>query len=238
MGTIVRGEGPRLARRPMLALCAALGLAPRLALGRRALDGEFALDLESFLAQAVPLANELVMDTSSAGQDRYLHTLAGLAVGLRDVPVPEMNETTNKEVSPARTFLGAHDCDGPFSVLHWRMEPGARIGLHPHIYGNVVTVCLEGEVRIHNYELVGPRDFDTREPFQVRRTKDQVLVTGDTNLVNLEHGYVHGFVAGPAGARGLDITTRIRERRETPSLIVGAVRDEARALFEARWKQP
>jgi hypothetical protein len=245
MGTIVTGEGPRLARRPLLAACALLGIAPRLALAKRMEDGAFELELDDFLAEAVPLASRLVLDKSSAGQDRYLLALAALAAGLRDVPVPEMNETTNyallsekEKASPARTFLGVNECDAPFTLLHWRLEPGARIGLHPHIYGNVLTVCLEGEVRIHNYEMTGQRDFDTREPFQVRRTKDQVLVAGDMNTVNLEHGYVHGFVAGPSGARGLDITTRIREKRPTPTLVVGGAQDDARALFEARWKQP
>ena len=91
-------------------------------------------------------------------------------------------------------------------------------------------------MRIENYEIAGARDFDTQEPFQVRRTNDQVLLAGNVNLLNLEHGYVHGFVAGPAGARGLDITTRIRPKRPTPTLVVGAPQDAARSLFEARWK--
>ena len=231
MTTFLPG-GPPLARRSLLAWCAALGLTPR-GLGARALDDDFQLGFEEFLAEAVPLAEELVGDTSRAGQDRYLRSLAALAAGLRDVPVPEMNETSK---GAPRTFLGANECEAPFTVLHWRLEPGARIGLHPHIYGNVVTVCLQGEVRIENYEMVGPPDFDTQAPFRVRRTNDQVLLPGDVNLVNLEHGYVHGFVAGPEGARGLDLTTRIKPKRSTPSLVVGAPAEPTRALFEASWK--
>jgi len=227
--------GPRLARRSLLAACAALGLAPRLAAARRVRGDALALSFDEFLAEAVPQAQDLIGDTSRAGQDRYLHALASLAAALRDVPVPEMRETTAMG-APGRTFLGANECDAPFTVLHWRLEPGARIGLHPHIYGNVVTVCLEGEVRIENYEMLGAPDFDTREPFGVRRTQDQVLTRGNVNLVNLEHGYVHGFVAGPEGARGLDLTTRIRPRRETPALVVGAAREPGRAIFEASWR--
>ena len=233
MKTTALGGGTRLTRRPLLALCAGLGLAPRLGAWRRASIGE--LDFEGFLAEAVPLAQELVEDTSRAGQDRYLHSLAALTAGLRDVPVPEMNETSKD--AAARTFLGVNECDAPFTVLHWRLDPGARIGLHPHIYGNVLTLCLEGEVRIENYEMTGAPDFDTQEPFQVRRTNDQVLLPGNVNLLNLDHGYVHGFLAGSTGARGLDITTRIRPKRPTPTLLVGAPSGEAtRALFEARWK--
>jgi hypothetical protein len=90
---------------------------------------------------------------------------------------------------------------------------------------------------IENYEMLGARDFDTREAFQVCRTNDQLLTPGDVNLVNLEHGYVHGFTAGPSGARGLDITTIIRAKRPTPTLVVRSEPvDAARALFEAHWK--
>lgn len=235
MTTVVTAGGARIERRSLFGLCAALGLLPRLG-ATRARAEEFTLDFDGFLNEAVPLAEELIGDTSRAGQDRYLCALAALAAGLRDVPVPEMNETTAKD-SPARTFLGANECDAPFTVLHWRLEPGARIGLHPHLYGNVLTRCLAGEARVENYELAGVPDFETNEPFQVRRTNDQVLLPGSMNLLNLEHGYVHGFVAGPQGARGLDITTRIKPKCATPTLLVGkATGAESQRLFEARWR--
>lgn len=226
--------GLRLPRRELLGLGAALGLAGRFEL-RLPLEG-LELDLPGFLAEAVPLAREFVEDTTRAGQDRYLFLLAAWAALLRDVPLPAQMKETTHALSPARTFLGAHEVDAPFSVLHWRMEPGARILPHPHIYGNVVTLCLAGEVRIENHEMVGERDFDTPEAFRVRRTNAQILGPSGVNLVNLEHGYVHGFVAGPEGAQGLDLTTRIRPKRSTPTLQVGAALDEARGLFEGSWR--
>jgi hypothetical protein len=226
---------PRIARRPLLGLLAAAGLAARLEARAQMAESPAELDLDGFLAEAVPLARDLVGDTSRAGQDRYLHSLAALAVCLRGVPVPEMNETSKG--STPRTFIGVNECNAPFTILHWRLEPGARVGLHPHIYGNVLTVCLEGEARVENYEMVGARDWDTKESFTVRRTTDQVLLPGSINTLNLEYGYVHGFTAGPEGARGLDITTRIRPKVSTPTLVVRPEPlDERRALYEARWK--
>lgn len=230
----LRAGAPTFSRRPMLGLAAALGLAPGMAWrGRRARPES--LDFEDFLREAVPLAEDLIKDTSARGQDRYLHALASLAACLVDVPVPEMRENT--KYPPAKTFIGANDCDAPFTVLHWRMEPGARIGMHPHIYGNVVTLLLEGEVRIENHEMVGTRDFQTKEPFPVRRVNDQVLLPGNINLVSLEHAYTHGFEAGPQGARGLDISTRIHERTETPTLVLTPTPlDAARRIYEGRWQ--
>ena len=216
-------------------MLAAAGFAPSLRRIVPALEGGLELDFEAFLSEAVPLARYLVGDTSRAGQDRYLHALASLAAALRDLPIPSMKETTAMGAA-GRTFLGVNECDAPFTVLHWRLEPGARIGLHPHLYGNVVTVCLAGEVRIENWELAGALDFDTQDSFVARRTTDQVLAPGNVNLVNLEHGYVHGFTAGPGGARGLDLTTRIKEKRPTPTLVVGEAEDAQRVLDRARWK--
>lgn len=223
-----------LARRPVLGLAAGLGLLPFLPRRARS-TAEGALGFEEFLAEAVPLAKDLMGDTSRRGQDRYLLALASLAACMQDLPVPAMRENTKN--SPARTFIGANECDAPFTVLHWRMEPGARIGSHPHIYGNVVTLVLEGEVRIENHEMVGPRDFRTTEPFPVRRVHDDLLTPGCVNLVSLEHAYTHGFVAGAQGARGLDISTLLRERTETPTLVLAPTPlDAARNLFEGRWE--
>ncbi len=50
---------------------------------------------------------------------------------------------------------------------------------HAHTYGNVVTLGLEGQARVRNYERVDPRlDFETDQPFQVRKTIEQVLTAG------------------------------------------------------------
>ncbi len=186
---------------------------------------------EDFLKEAVPVARQLVADTTIAGQDRYLLALAAIAVRLADVVEPDMR------ASGEGTTIGSNPGGDPFVVLHWRMAPGSKIHTHPHIYGNVVTLGLEGDVRIHNYEMVGARDFDAKDAFRVRRTVDQWLTPGGVNLVNLERNYMHGFTAGPRGARGLDITTRIREKRPSPTLeLAGDPVDAASSIWEARWK--
>jgi hypothetical protein len=233
-----RSRGPE--RRSFLGVAAAaFGTA---AFGHRQISTALAdprsrLTFPEFVRAFGPIARELVRDTSRLGEDRYLHTLASYAVRLVDVPIPELRQTT-KGPGP-HNFMGANDVgdDDPFVVLHWRMEPGSRIGLHPHIYGNVVTLGLEGDAVIQNYEVVGVPDFDCTASFQVRKIHEQILRPGEINIVPLSHGYVHGFVAGPSGARGLDITTRIRDKRPTPSLEVSPrPLDAARGLYEGTWR--
>src|SRR5262249_12573009 len=108
------------------------------------------LSYEEFLKEVIPVAKKLVGDTSLVGQDHYLITLASYAVRLADAPVPEMRDS-GQGVGPG-TFVGLNPGGDPFNALHWRMEPGSAHRFHAHTYGNVVTLGLEGEVRVRNFE--------------------------------------------------------------------------------------
>jgi hypothetical protein len=193
------------------------------------------LTYEEFLKEVAPVARKLVGNISLAGQQRYLLTLASYAVRLADAPVPAMRDS-GQGAGPG-TFIGAIPGGDPFIVLHWRMEPGTIIRPHAHTYGNVLTLALEGEIRVENYEMVGARDFDAKGTFKARKTQSQILTPGQVNLVNLERDYIHGFQAGARGGRGLDITTRIKERRETtPYLNLSKKQVEIeQGIYEASW---
>ena len=193
------------------------------------------LTYEQFLQEVVPIAKKLMANTSLVGQNRYLLTLASFAVQLDNVPIPKMRDS-GQGAGPG-TFIGANEApDAPFTVLHWKMEPNTVIRTHAHTYGNVVTLGLEGEVRVTNFEMVGAKDFSSGKKFMVRKTIDQILTAGKTNLVNLEANYIHGSQAGAKGGRGLDITTRIKEKQLTPYLeLARKPSDEANQVYEASW---
>jgi hypothetical protein len=207
---------------------------PGVATARMARLGREGLAYEDFLREVVPEARKLVGDTTLAGQDRYLQTLASYAVRIVDVAVPEMRDS-GQGAGPG-TFIGFNPGGDPFTVLHWRMEPGSRIRYHPHTYGNVVTLGLEGETQIGNFEMVGQRDFAAKGKFKVRKTRNQLLTRGQVNLVNLEHDYIHGSLAGPKGGRGLDITTRIKPKGPFPYMDISKeAADGERGIYEASW---
>jgi hypothetical protein len=191
------------------------------------------LSFAEFLALANPIAKTLVADTSILGQDRYLLTLASFAVRLTNVAAPEMRDS-GQGAGPG-TFIGFNPGGDPFTVLHWKMNPNTTIRTHAHTYGNVVTLGLEGDARIENYEMVGAKAFKPDVPFSVRRTREQWLTRGGVNLVNLDRDYIHGITAGPNGARGLDITTRIRPKETAPYLIFTSKSDEGSSVREAKW---
>lgn len=196
------------------------------------------VSFEQFLASANAAAKRLIGDASANGQDHYLRTIAALAAGLHSVPIPEQFNPTNQGLTPEAYRIGFNPGGDPFRVLHWRLEPGAICRPHAHTYGNVISICLEGLVQVRNYEVVGDPDYGFGGTFQVRKTVEQLLTEGDVNLVSLQKNYIHGFVAGPSGARGLDITTPLRPRPEhgTPYLSIGKrPLDEFLQTYEATW---
>lgn len=222
-----------LDRRSFLSLGSAFAVAPfgGALFARGARSGGSEIDVGTFAKEAAALKERLAGDVSARGQDVYLHALASLAARLGDVPEVERNAQS------AGYGIGAHPAGEGFAILDWKLAPNAEISPHPHRYGNVVTLLLEGEARVRNYETAAATDYETKEPFLVRRTHEQVLTPRGINLVSLARDYVHGFVAGPNGARALDLTTRIAPRVPTPTLVIDATpKDAARLLFEARWR--
>lgn len=193
--------------------------------------GADALTVEEFLAEALPIARAVVEDPTLARQDQYLQALASHAVRLAEVEQPEFRASEQGEGA----FIGSNGARPPIVLLHWRMAPGAVIHRHAHTYGSVVTLGLEGAARVENYEVVGKRDYDSTDSFPVRQTVSQRLTPGATNLVSLERNYIHGFVATEAGARGLDITTRLRDRQRTPYLTLGKPVEGEPFVFEGSW---
>jgi hypothetical protein len=229
-----------VSRRSFVAWCGA-GLATQAFLtAADVIAQDSAYGFDDFLEAANAAARELVEDKSVAGQDHYLRRISSLTAGLHDVPTPDQWRDSGQSDGPG-TFIGFNPGGVGFVILQWRMEPGTRILPHAHTYGNVVTVGLEGAVRVRNYEVIGKRDYTADSDFVVRNTVDQALTVGATNLVSLERDYIHGFDAGKAGGRGLDITTRLLPRPTygVPYLALGEPLDSAgvERHFVARWRR-
>ncbi len=197
---------------------------------------EETLTYRQFLKEVVPIAEALVSNTSLAGQSKYLLTLASLAVQIKEMTEPKFR--VNGGEYGSQTYISGHPSPGaPFVVLHWKMDPNSIIRTHAHTYGNVVTLGLEGAVRIKNYEMVGAKDFSPGKTFSVKETVRQILTPGKTNLVNLEENYSHGFQAGAVGGSGLDITTKIKPNEPTTAYLDLANKpiDEANGIYQGTW---
>ena len=139
-------------------------------------EAEGLQSFEQFLASANPVAQGLVGDASSAGQDRYLRSVAALASNLQGIPLPGKWNFSAQGDTPASYSIGFHPGGDPFRVRHWRLEPGASCRPHAHTYGNVVTLGLEGIARVRTFEVVGPPDYAFGGPFRVSLTAIRIVV--------------------------------------------------------------
>jgi|TARA_R110002073_G_scaffold26638_1_gene87156 hypothetical protein len=226
-------------RRSFMAIFAGMALTMMSDLKARAAIEEIAdnnISFDQFLAEANPLAQKLIGDTSLSGQDRYLRSIAALTAKLQGVPLPNKYNNTTQGVRPEDYRIGVNPGGNPFTVLHWRLEPGAICRPHVHEYGNVISVGIEGLVRVSNYVSTDGFDYENSGTFQVKKIVDQLLTPGSANLVSLD--MIHGFQAGPDGARGLDITTRLKPKpeRSTPFLSIAETpADESMGTYDASW---
>ena len=194
------------------------------------------ISFDQFLAEANPLAQKLIGDTSISGQDLYLRSIATLTAKLQGIPIPERFNNTSLGINAEDYKIGVNPGGNPFTVLHWRLEPGAICKPHVHEYGNVASIGIEGAVRISNFVSPDKFDYENNGTFQIKKTVDQLLTAGSANLVPLD--MIHAFQAGPDGARGLDITTRLLPKPEhsTPYLSIAETpTDPFTGTYDASW---
>lgn len=231
-------KGVFVQRRSFMAVCGAamFSLLPR-GKARAAVEeaADTNLSFDAFLAQANPLAQQLVSDISNSGQDRYLRSIAAIAAKLQAVPLPAKFNNTGQGLKPEDYKIGVNPGGDPFTVLHWRLKPGAICRPHVHEYGNVASIGIEGSVQVSNYVASDVFDFEETGTFKIRKTVDQLLTPGSANLLKID--MIHGFKAGPDGARGLDITTRLKPRpeRSTPYLAIAEAASDNSSYYDATW---
>ena len=64
------------------------------------------ISFEQFLAQANPVAKDLVGDVSPGGQDRYLRSIAAMASNLLGVPIPDKWNFSDQGSLPESYAIG------------------------------------------------------------------------------------------------------------------------------------
>jgi len=177
---------------------------------------------------------ELARGRSGASVDAYLYTVAALAVRLAGVPEAKLSPF--KPRAPLVSFAPIHR-GIPFFVIEWWMEPGAVLPPHNHPGYSVCTLSLEGEARVRHYQPVADAPpLTSRDPFHLRLTREQVLMPRSVSTLAPERDNIHTLIAGPRGARGIDITTRHDPSKDGSFsfLDIGAKESDSGELV-ARW---
>jgi hypothetical protein len=198
-------------------------------------DGRLTWD--QFLTQCVPVATELHADPSPGGQDAYLYALATRAVRVAAAPADPLRPFAG--LDPEVRFGLSHK-GFPFIVVQWQMEPGSILPAHCHPHTSVCTLGLAGQALLRHFELEpGAPAFDAKEsrPLRMRETRSQIITAGRISTLSATRDNIHYFVAGPGGARGIDITTSYGGDGSFSFIDFPADQpvDPRQRIYEGRW---
>ena len=190
------------------------------------------LTWSQFLEQSLPLAKRLV---ASKGKDEqsYLMTIAAAMSRITDPTAPlrqAMQQFRKQNAEEGRRF--------PLAAMVMSLKAGRGFTHHDHLNYNGVIMGIEGEVRIRNYDFHGETPaLDSGETFQIRETRDDVILPGRFSTLGKTRENIHDLVAGKDGATVLDVftflgkgaTSRYLEVEEKP-------RDAEARIHDATWK--
>ena len=199
-------------------------------------DEDETLSLDDFLASMFEQAEAVIGRGESANERSYLFRVAEMLTRL------ELSDDDSLK-SKVRTFKQDKRVDGkrfPIHVTEMKLKPGARLAHHDHLDYNGIIVGIEGEVRIKNYHFVDSEapDHGSDATFQIRETIDANIGSGQFSMLGRGQDNIHDLVAGPDGARVLDVFTFFSQRSRSRFLQVeDEPRDAARRVFEATWKR-
>jgi hypothetical protein len=95
----------------------------------------------------------------------------------------------------------------PINILLVDMAPHAKIALHDHRDYNGVLFAVRGMVRVRHFEPLAEPPRQAGKPFAIRETARLALRAGLTATLGRWRDNFHEIVAGPQGARLLDVFT-------------------------------
>jgi hypothetical protein len=199
-----------------------------------AADAFAPLSLEDLGRRWQALARELVA-LAPEHDESYAAQLAGLVarLPLTALPSPEKPNRSPGLAAGLAWFLA------PCAMIEFRMDPLAVMRPHNHPPQVVLSLCAEGEVAYRHLELEGeaPPCTEVGAAFLARETRAGFLRAGQSTSLTRACDGIHGFVAGPKGARLVDLVVATTPDTSTFSYIELAAEpsDAARRVYEARW---
>ena len=190
------------------------------------------LSFEEFLKQLLPQARRLI-DSKGEDEQSYLMTVAAAMSRLQDPNAPMRDAM--------REFSKNHRKEGerfPIGAMAMKLEAGRGFSHHDHLNYNGIIMGLEGEVRIRNYDFQGdPPASDSTDTFQIRETRDDLILPGRFSSLGQKRENIHDLVAGKDGARVLDVFTFYARNATSRYLNVeDKPRDAEARIYDATWK--
>jgi len=192
-----------------------------------------ATDFEEFTAQAGKHAAKMILDPNR-NEEEYLHLVASLAAGIKQFP-PAVFGRAFKTMRTGMSYVGSG-----IAVIPWRMEPNTVYRAHNHPGYNGLTLGLEGECRMRNFNLVGNApDMKSKESFLVRETQYNVLRPGTVaSIMSTTRDNIHELEAGGKGVTAVDIIAKVGPDTGFSFVdISGKPKEPRDRVYEAKWTE-
>ncbi|MEM9382859.1 MAG: hypothetical protein AAGB93_23100, partial [Planctomycetota bacterium] len=160
------------------------------------------LDIADFLTEMYPRAQRFI---ASGGQkeEAYLMAVGELMARLQTPTQDEVRSTM-------RAFAEEQATDGPREiwVVMFHLDPGKGFSHHDHRDYNGMILGVDGSAHVTNYDILGDDPVPPAgETFQIRQTRDDVILPGRFSSLGSRRENVHELIAGPDGATVLDVFT-------------------------------
>lgn len=190
------------------------------------------LDYEQFLQKLYPQARRLV-DSKGEDEEAYLMTVAAAMSRIADPKAPLR--------ATMKAFHKQHQKSGerfPLAAMSMKLKPGKGFSHHDHLDYNGVIMGIGGEARVRNYDFVGkPPAVDSGKAFEVRETRDDLILPGRISTLGRNRDNVHDLIAGKGGAQVLDVFTFFSKQAGSRSIELGdKPRDAEARIYEASWR--
>ena len=116
---------------------------------------------------------------------------------------------------------------------------GKGFSHHDHLDYNGVIMGVGGEARVRNYDFVDtPPAVDSDKSFQLRETRDDLILPGRVSTLGRNRDNVHDLIAGKNGAHVLDVFTFLSDRAGSRSIDVEEEpRDADLRIHDACWRR-
>jgi hypothetical protein len=225
--------GLTIERRAFIAVpaCAALGILARFRGELAAQDKPQTITFDTFVEEAGAQARKLIAD-GGRGEGDYLHHIAALAERIDRVPDTPLGEPFKGLIRSGMNYRGSG-----IVVVQWSMEKGLTYPPHNHPNYNGITLGIEGECRIRNFDVVGGLpEMATDARFRVRETQSALMTPGRVvSMMATNRDNIHTLHTYSKAVRGIDVMALVGKHVGFSFVNIDDRRKNDEGVYDAAW---
>ena len=192
---------------------------------------ERSMTFDAFVAQVGAMAKRLVAQVAPA-EEEYVYQVAAMAKAIDRVPDATLGEPFKGVMRSGLNYRGSG-----IVVVQWSMEAGMTYPAHNHPHYNAVTMGLEGECLVRNFDIVGEvPDMESQKPFAVRETQNHLLIPWRvSSIMSTGRDNIHTLQTESKRVRGIDVMTIVGKHIGFSFVSIDEKSRDSKGIYQARW---